>query len=205
MNWAKSLHFFLKNHKSSEAIRKFGYCVSYTSEYHQYAVSNAGMVRSFGVLQSQRGFLPSTYPELPSSAENFFVQKRHSRVLSRHLAGNVESDSHLDRNFLVQLWVADRKMRYSSRKRNRKVANFGHRSVPMEDYQSTNNLSLGKFFCGASVAESNSFEEGKRTALKQPPLSQSISGFLQPECPEEVNFGLLLLLSNCHFKTHLLA
>lgn len=79
---------------------------------------------------------------------------RSMTTVSRKFGGSAQNDTHLNRDFLVQLWVADRKMENSKGKRKQKQV------------------------------------------LTQPPLSQSVSGFLKPESPEEALVAPLLARSN---------
>ncbi|PON41460.1 Scramblase [Parasponia andersonii] len=143
----------------------------------------------------ERGFILARNPIL-GFGSNSIRSKQSSLILSRQFGHNAGDDSQLDRGFLVQLWVAERRMGNSTRKKRRKVV-YGHRGngSPTYEVQTTYNHSLERLFSGTSVAEENSLNQGKRV-VQQPPLSQSISGFLRPESPEEVQVAPLLARSN---------
>ncbi|KAM5557886.1 hypothetical protein ABKV19_024962 [Rosa sericea] len=85
-------------------------------------------------------------------------------ALSRKFGDKAKADtgSELNRDFLVQLWMADKEMERFRRKLRRRAVE------PEED----------------------------SVAVKQPPVSQSISGYLKPESPEEVQVMPLLARSN---------
>ena len=82
------------------------------------------------------------------------------RRFGSSIGNKIEADDHIDRDFLVKLWVADRKMRNPRERKRRKVSKFDNDQYP-------------RYFSDKRV-------------LKQPPLSQSSTGFLDPESPEEV-------------------
>lgn len=100
-----------------------------------------------------------------------------SLIMSRQFGQNAGNDSRLDRDFLARLWVVDGKPEDSKRKGRRKLV-YGRRGAPTYDNR------FGRLFSGSSIAE-----ESERV-MQQPPPSQSVSGFLKPESPEEVNSGL---------------
>ncbi|KAJ0078837.1 hypothetical protein Patl1_24575 [Pistacia atlantica] len=62
----------------------------------------------------------------------------------------------LDRDFLAQFWIADNKLEKPR----------------------------GRWFSGSAVPEENPYEQGK-PVLRQPPVSQPVTGFLEPGSPEE--------------------
>ncbi|XP_062001364.1 altered inheritance rate of mitochondria protein 25 [Rosa rugosa] len=85
-------------------------------------------------------------------------------ALSRKFGDKAKADTgfELNRDFLVQLWMADKEMEQFRRKSRRRAVEQDENSV------------VGK----------------------QPPVSQSISGYLKPESPEEVQVMPLLARSN---------
>ncbi|KAL5568174.1 hypothetical protein UlMin_024749 [Ulmus minor] len=119
---------------------------------------------------------------------NVLQSPRANLPLLRQFGKKVGNDSPVDRDFLVQLWVEDRKMKDSIKKRKKKVVSSGF-------HDQLYGNSLGRLFSGASAAEQSSFEQGK-PVLHQPPLSQSVTGFLRPESPEEAQVAPLLARSN---------
>lgn len=112
-------------------------------------------------------------------------------VVSRKYGHSIENDNHLDRDFLVQLWVADRKMKNSKGKGRRKLIKY--EKFPGTAYE--NQHQYGRWYSGAPLAEQDFLDKGK-PVLNQPPLSQSESAFLEPESPEEAQVALLLARSN---------
>lgn len=109
-------------------------------------------------------------------------------AMSRQFGKSVQNDNHLNRDFLVQLWVEDKKLESSRRKRKRIVKHEKH-GESIFNNQTSFQLPFGRWFSGASVAvekRNNRLKPG----LKQPPLSQSVTGFLEPSSPEEVKLFL---------------
>ncbi|OMP00039.1 Scramblase [Corchorus capsularis] len=90
-----------------------------------------------------------------------------------HYGSIAKNEPDLTRNFLAELWVADRKILEDIEKRRGKV-NYSNSVEAEESHQ-------------------HPFE---KPALKQPPVSESVSGFLQPTSPEEAQIAPLLARSN---------
>ncbi|XP_010542020.1 PREDICTED: altered inheritance rate of mitochondria protein 25 [Tarenaya hassleriana] len=103
-------------------------------------------------------------------------RERVSYPISRCFSHGSESDDRLDRNFLAQLWVTEKKTRKDREKR--RVSK--NRSYP-------GNASKGKLFSNVATEE-NQYD--------QPPVSQSMSGFLAPTTSEEIRVAPLLARSN---------
>ncbi|XP_019189164.1 PREDICTED: altered inheritance rate of mitochondria protein 25 [Ipomoea nil] len=116
-------------------------------------------------------------------------------IVSRQFGQSAQNDPDLSRDFFVQLWVADRKMKQSGVKRRPR----SHRSLndgeSGSDSQFLSKFPSGRHFSGASAAEEKSFQEAKPN-LRQPPPSQSVTGILQPSSPEEAMVAPLLARSN---------
>lgn len=200
MNWTRSSRRLANIYKSSADDSKFASSLYYSMKVcHQDVIFSARKFRFFSGLQCQIGCLPVTPMGLmpkgsgigakgfkfPGCFEgNSLPLSKNKMVQFRQFGRAVENDPSLDRNFFVKLWVADKKMKDSARKRRRTVANYRHGALTVDD-QSPYLNSLGRLFSGASVTEENSSATG-RQVLKQPPLTQSITGFLEPESPEEV-------------------
>lgn len=102
---------------------------------------------------------------------------------------DVRSDAQLNRDFLVQLWISDRR-RQSSREKRRKVVKYKNIDESIYDPRP-----FGRWFSGAVVIEEKPLDKGK-PILGQPPVSQTISGFLEPASPEEAQVAPLLARSN---------
>ncbi|CAM8908801.1 unnamed protein product [Rhodiola kirilowii] len=98
-----------------------------------------------------------------------------------------KSDPPLDRNFMAKLWVRDN-MEWKARER-------------MKDNQRRSRMTSeiqhgGRGLSGMpSTPEDIAFSRENST-FKQPPLSQSTTGYLKPTSPEEVQIATLLARSN---------
>jgi hypothetical protein len=115
---------------------------------------------------------------------------------SRKFGHIVENDTDLNRDFLVQLWVADRKMKNSRGKRRRKIVKHGKFGGIAYD----NQHQYGRWYSGTFLSEENVLDQGK-PVLTQAPLSQSVSGFLKPESPEEVRLSFNFVFKLLFIRT----
>lgn len=104
---------------------------------------------------------------------------------SRGYAHGLENDPHLSRYFLAQLWIAERKLE-KTRKKSRRNGCYGN--MPHNRHRWFLNPT-GRQFSDGTWTEERSCDHGE-TVLKQPPPSQSVSGFLKPSSPEEVSLIL---------------
>ncbi|KAK6246664.1 hypothetical protein QUC31_001298 [Theobroma cacao] len=106
--------------------------------------------------------------------------------------GNIANDeSHLSRDFLAQLWVAERKMLKDVQKRRRRKAKHPNYVRDQASFQHP----FEKCFSGSTVRKEKSNDQAG-PVFEQPPVSQSVSGFLQPTSPEEAQIATLLARSN---------
>ncbi|KAF2288030.1 hypothetical protein GH714_004000 [Hevea brasiliensis] len=191
----KALSFFAKCNKIT--VSDLG--VSLFSKHHQYGIPSIERARSIYCLQPQRGWLPaekndlwaadvdpqqrlilarnvlSKYGLSPSFERSSVGLKKGRMSASRGFAHDVENDPHLSRDFLVQLWIADRKMEKSRKKRRRKMAKY-------DNY-------------GNEMAKRKILRPWKKSSEATPP-SQSVSGLLKPASPEEALVAPLLARSN---------
>ncbi|KAF8008826.1 hypothetical protein BT93_K2468 [Corymbia citriodora subsp. variegata] len=106
---------------------------------------------------------------------------------SRQVRGTTSDESRVDRDFFVQQWVADKKKMKNLQRKGRA------RSVKRESY--------GQVAYGADRDASERLSGDKEsgsggTVLKQPPTSQSVTGYLKPASPEEAYVAPLLARSN---------
>ena len=178
MSWSRSLCSLGKIDKSAREISKrIGSSLHNGTRNDQDSVFRAEKIGILGGLMSRRA-LDSQESSVAARNSNSwgFRSNQSSLIQSRQFGKIVRSDTQLDRDFLVQLWVSDRKTKESAKKRRRKLV-YGHGGSSTND---------NRLFSGASAAEEASVEEGKGL-VRQPPLSQSVSGYLKPESPEEVN------------------
>ncbi|GMH18451.1 hypothetical protein Nepgr_020292 [Nepenthes gracilis] len=116
-------------------------------------------------------------------------------VESRRFARGVPNDPHLDREFLARLWVLDKKLQRERQKRKRKNASRRNGYELGSGAQTSVKVPFGRWFSGAPVTGDKSHDEG-RPIFRQPPVSQSIAGYLAPATPEEAQVAPLLARSN---------
>ncbi|TKY67836.1 Altered inheritance rate of mitochondria protein 25 [Spatholobus suberectus] len=111
------------------------------------------------------------------------VAARHNpAIVTRRFGSGVNGGNdvelhQLTRDFLVKLWVDDRKMRNPRGKAGRKLVKHGD---PRWFSASSGVVRRGK----------------RRPVLKQPPISQSVSEFFDPQSPQEAKVAPLLARSN---------
>lgn len=210
MNWTKAWCYLGRTQKTVERISP-----SYhTINRNQNGVFASKKILVLHCLQSQSGCLParsllkddlcggpigfqdrlissahntdSTYKLHGSLEGNSPWSKQSTLSLSRKFGHKAENDSLLTRDFLVQLWVADRKMKKQREKGRRKIAKYGNVGGKAYD----NQHQYGRWYSGSSLTEPNFMDQDKPPVLTQPPLSQSVSGLLKPQSPEEVSLGV---------------
>ncbi|KAF5450867.1 hypothetical protein F2P56_031184 [Juglans regia] len=210
MNWTKAWCYLGRTQKTIERISPSYHTINGACASEKIIVLHC--------LQSQSGCLPARYLlkddlcggpigfrdrlistrnivsryKLPGCLEgNSPWSKQSTITLSRKFGHKVDSDTHLTREFLVKLWVADRKMKNYRRKGRRKIATYGNAGG--KAYDSPHQY--GRWYSGASLTEQN-FMDQEKPVLTQPPLSQSVSGLLKPQSPEEAQVIPLLARSN---------
>lgn len=108
-------------------------------------------------------------------------------VISRQYGKKLGDGPDLNRELFAKLWLADKKKQSSGRKQKRKLRNtVDQRGTTGSD--TFFRAPLGKWFSGASIPEETSHDKVK-PVLKQPPISQSVTGFLEPTSLEEVELS----------------
>lgn len=129
---------------------------------------------------------------LPCSFRGHYHWLRQSGAMCCNYGNGANNEPDLSRNFLVQLWVDDRKMLKDMEKRRRrrkgKQLNYGE---ALESFQHP----FEKFFSGSKATEEVS-NDGDAPVFRQPPVSQSVTGFLEPTSIEEARIAPLLARSN---------
>lgn len=113
----------------------------------------------------------------------------------RRYGQSIQHDPKLDRDFLVRLWVDERKMissmekRWSKsrEKRRDKVVNYATHGETGYAKQSSFQNPFERWFSASSAAEERSYDQPKKV-LKQPPVSQRTTGALKPSSVEEVTW-----------------
>ena len=160
MNWKRSLFTLAKINNSARALSyKFG-SSSHTGARNSdlESVFDAERIRIF------RDFLSRQCSTVAGDFSSRGVRSNQSSLIqSRRFGEKVASDSPSDRDFLAQQWVSDVKFEESAKKRRRRKVVCSHRGDSEE----------------SCLEESKGF-------VRQPPLSQSVSGFFRPDSPEEV-------------------
>ncbi|KAL0318322.1 UNVERIFIED_CONTAM: Altered inheritance rate of mitochondria protein 25 [Sesamum angustifolium] len=110
---------------------------------------------------------------------------------SRRYMHSMQNDPDLSRDFFIRLWNADRKKPKSLAKGRRKVLKSGGNGETFVDSRSLFGL-LERSFSGASTLNEKAYDK-MRSALKQPPPSQSVTGILEPISAEEVKLPVYCL------------
>ncbi|KAL5769914.1 hypothetical protein ACOSP7_014068 [Xanthoceras sorbifolium] len=115
--------------------------------------------------------------------------------LRRYFGKRVGSDDgELSRDFLAELWVVDWKMERSRGKRRTRKA---VKSENLGDSFYGGGGSLERWFSGSAVGEEKPYNgQVGKPFLQQPPVSEPVSGFLEPASQEEVQVAPLLARSN---------
>ncbi|KAL7003687.1 hypothetical protein U1Q18_004836 [Sarracenia purpurea var. burkii] len=217
MNWIKVLRSLINFPKPTWEISKHSVPQYSSVKKHQKRILDAEKVTSH-LFQQQRGpnsfqqpNLGSKHMDLPEtliSARNMLGKfdfsyciegeilrpRRHAVTISRWYGQSIQ-DPKLSRDFLVQLWVADKKMKRPRAKRRHKVVNRANHGETVFDNQSSFQHPFGRWFLGTSITEEKSYDQTKQV-LKQPPLSQPATGALKPASVEEARIAPLLARSN---------
>ncbi|XP_059667373.1 phospholipid scramblase family protein C343.06c [Cornus florida] len=211
MNWLKGLRCFTNCPKSPGEIFKCGALQYSIVNEHQHGVLDSGSIitrlqqeRGCAIATSfQRSGLGSKYMNLQETMilaksmfckfklpyrlkGNVFGPKQYAMTISRQFGQGTQNDPNLDRNFLVQLWVADKKMKKFGGRRRRKID---------KDATHGENIIEG-WFSGSSTKEEKIDYDLPKPVFGQPPLSQPATGFLKPTSSEEALVAPLLARSN---------
>ncbi|KAI4322052.1 hypothetical protein L6164_021775 [Bauhinia variegata] len=144
-----------------------------------------------GVIDFRRNVAGKLKP-LNSFEMGSLWSKHNAVIASRRFGSSIDNENGVDqkltRDFLAKLWVADRKIRNIKAKVKRKVIKY-------EGQGDQSTFQTWRPFSGSSPAEENAGKMGTRV-LKQPPLSQCMSGSLEPDSPQEAKVAPLLARSN---------
>lgn len=221
MNWIKGLRLLTNLSKPTGEISKCGASQCSSVNKHQNGILDAENITPLS-LQQQRGCLAvNSFQQLSLGPKDIDLQdtlivsrnmlgkfeltsciqgntlrlKRPAVTVSRRYGQSAQDDPKLDRDFLVQLWVADKKQKRSRAKRRGKVVNYANNGETVYTNQSSFQPPLGRWFSGTSITEEKS-DDHVRPVLKQPPLSQSATGALKPASLEEARVAPLLARSN---------
>ncbi|XP_030463467.1 altered inheritance rate of mitochondria protein 25 [Syzygium oleosum] len=109
---------------------------------------------------------------------------RNISTSSRQVRGTPSDESQVGRDFFVQQWVADKKKMKNLKDKGRA------RLVKCESYGQVADRHASERLSGDKESGSGG------TVLKQPPTSQSVTGYLKPASPEEAYVAPLLARSN---------
>ncbi|XP_057806368.1 altered inheritance rate of mitochondria protein 25-like [Salvia miltiorrhiza] len=115
-----------------------------------------------------------------------------SKNTSLRCVHSMKNDPDLSRDFFVQLWLADKKETGPTAKRRHKVLKFDNSGETVIDGRTIPGL-IQRMLSGA--LDEKSYGK-KKSGLKQPPTSQSITGTLEPMSLEESKVAPLLARSN---------
>ncbi|KAM7504967.1 hypothetical protein LguiB_003871 [Lonicera macranthoides] len=160
------------------------------ASFQQPGPSNNGNIYLHGMLSLARKELSAF--RLPSVFKGNLLGPKQYALTSYHRFGHVTpNDSHLSRDFLVQLWVADKKLKTSRERQRRKMAKYTNRRKTVLSDQPSFQLPFGRWLSATSVTGDQAMP-----ILKQPPPSQSVTGILEPSSSEEVQVAPLLARSN---------
>lgn len=107
----------------------------------------------------------------------------------KRIHGRAENDIQLNRDFLAQLWITDRNLEKYREKMGRGRKKVIKPKNEGESFAFKN--PFGSLFSSPAASEAKSYEQ-VGPVLQQPPASQSVSGYLKPSSPEEVNLCLVL-------------
>ncbi|RAL53396.1 hypothetical protein DM860_007068 [Cuscuta australis] len=192
MNWRKHVHCLVRQYRSSQCLMTKNHlngilAVKESSLfdlklYRGYASSispsqtDHKSAFSFKSLNSRRKML-STVKLSDSIARNIQCVQHPLKIVSRQFCQGARNDPDLSRDFFVQLWVADRKMQKAGIKHRTKTRG----ALSHDDSGSCS-------FSGGS--------DELKPKLRQPPVSETVTGFLQPSSPEEAMVACLLARSN---------
>lgn len=192
MNSIKNWHRLAKNSKFTQETSKLHASCYLAVNRHLNGLQPQATLLEQAVLARNVAWRS----KLPSCSEGNFLRSNLSAIsISRQFGQSAGGDPQMDRDFLVQLWVVDRKAKGSRGKRKRKTVKYGADSEIVYGNQLSSQFPFGRWFSGASVTKEKPSEQEK-PVLKQPPLSQSVTGFLEPASPEEARVAPLLARSN---------
>uniref|UniRef100_A0A7N0ZXI1 Phospholipid scramblase n=1 Tax=Kalanchoe fedtschenkoi TaxID=63787 RepID=A0A7N0ZXI1_KALFE len=114
-------------------------------------------------------------------------QKQNAILKYHQLQHKATSDPPLDRDFMAELWVWDNK---EKKARARIIDN------KRGSHKASGNQHGGRGFSGKPFTPEDNAHCLDYSTLKQPPLSQPMTGYLKPATPEEVQIAPLLARSN---------
>ncbi|XVF74016.1 hypothetical protein PTKIN_Ptkin13bG0028100 [Pterospermum kingtungense] len=128
---------------------------------------------------------------LPCSVRGNSPWPKQSGATYCHYGNRANNEPDLSRNYFARLWLEDRKMLKDIEKRRRKTGRQLNHGGALESFQ----YPFEKFFSGSKATEEESNDRAA-PVFRQPPTSQSISGFLEPTSAEEARIAPLLARSN---------
>ncbi|KAL8127644.1 hypothetical protein AgCh_014518 [Apium graveolens] len=187
--------------KCTKEVSKCGLSNSGIKKIESF-VGDVGKVRSFHG-QTERGDLDVGKLSVPLRIlQQRFVgsssnEGKGGSFFSRYSSSS-ENDPNISRDFLVQLWVDDRKKRRLKEKRKQIRASSVNVNVNDDETVYDKPASLqevfGKFFSKAFVTDEKA-NEPEKPIVKQPPPSQRMAGPLKPATSLEAQVAPLLARS----------
>lgn len=197
MSWIKGLarhsYTFLEEMNGLFALRpRKGFVVP--ASFNQPGPSNGNIyLPQISIIARQE----SSALKLPVYVKgNLLGPKQYAMTLYRRFGTRIQDDPHLSRDFLVQLWVADKKLKRSRDRQMRKRAKYAKHHKTVLSGQPSFQLPFGRWLSSASLTRAKPYDQAK-PGLKQPPPSQSVTGILEPTSSEEVNLGAAFIYHFC--------
>lgn len=213
MKWVKERCYFLKHLRYTSEISKLGSSRYRVTDTWQHGICNTEINVNWKCLgkQSQTQSFSSTtihhdfggrnlrfckMPildnnvrhglELHSSTGSHESLRQTYWSIVRQFVQTTRKEFHISRDWLVQLWIEDRKLENSRLKRRARAGHhFPSKKTMLQNHASFQPL-FKKWFGGRSVAEERSIDVEK-PFIEQQPYSESATGFLEPTSREEVS------------------
>ncbi|XP_075506428.1 altered inheritance rate of mitochondria protein 25 [Primulina tabacum] len=191
MNWSKGL---------CNALERARYSISHCVMMKKDLKCAMAFQKRFSSLQllggcTQDGNMSWNFKLPYRGMEIVSVPQKHSICTSSQCLLRAKEDLDLTRDFLVQLWVADRKKPKSVGKTRNKLLKYYDHAQTFSSGQGSIQVPLERLFSGASVAAEKAYYKDN-SDRKQPPTSRSATGILEPMSPEEAIVKPLLARSN---------
>ncbi|PIN07710.1 Phospholipid scramblase [Handroanthus impetiginosus] len=186
MNWIRRCSWVTK--KSRCSTTKYSTVMEKDQNEILYAA------KRFSSSQLPRGYPLERNTSCRAKLPCYLMETVLGRSSSQRYVHSARNDPDLSRDFFVRLWVADRKKPKPSGKRKHKGLKSSGSGERFLDGRSLFGL-LERSFSGASVKNEKPRDK-RKSDLKQPPTSQSVTGILEPVSVEESKVAPLLARSN---------
>ncbi|KAL2506124.1 scramblase-related [Abeliophyllum distichum] len=190
MNWIKGLRYLTKQSRCS---------TSHYSMMQKHQIEFMYVQSKLYSLRPPTGYILERNTSGKAKFPYCFLgnelgPKRYAMSISRQYVQSAQNEPDLSRDFLVQLWVEDRKKRKSTGKRRHKVIKSADHGEGFGS-QTAFRVPFERLFSDASISDEKSHDKAKPD-LKQPPTSQLVTGILEPVSLEESKVAPLLARAN---------